>query len=784
MERTGFTARLLALDAPLAPVRAGTVAPIRIGPKARRFRWNLRGGLLAAGEPRQRRRPPLRRPHPVRHAHRRVPAAGAGSRAPGRAPIFVRGRGRGTVLLVLPVITWQGLNPADDDRDGFGDTLDDLDGGRGRARLRGRAAARGLPREVAPLPALPRPRAAQLRAHHRSRARARRGARAARQAGVAFPGSERWLTAAADLRLRRWVDGGGKLASFGTDSFRRRVELDAERLLDPSPPEPTNVFGERVALESIPAAPMVVSRDSLRLFAGTNLYVGLFERFEQEDALVPGAEVLTAAGRDPAKPAFVAYKLGDGVVVRAGSPEWNRIARVHRGRDRGDEERMGVPLAIAQALKEGGVVLAALAAAGAFLLPSQRARAFSALLALVLAPVLLVGRDLGHRAVPASARAALDRVAAAGAGLVLLVGARGRVHPPAGPAPPVRGGCAALPDPGGHGRPVGQPARAALRGGGRRRAGVRLAAAAPPAGGGRRRPAAPRRSSWRCSRPWCCTRVQCTYSPDFQHGLKNVVFFYVPFVLLLKLLVTVPWTRRTILACGAVALGLALVFVGIGFWEYSSRTLLWNPKVIESNQFEDYFRVNSLFFDPNIYGRYLALVMIGLATALLWSRRHARRARRHRGARGPVGRPAAHVLAVELRGAARGAGRARRAALAAQARGGGRGGCGAWRSRSSCSPRRGRRLDPGSTRSLDQATSGRFDLLKGGGEMFLAEPVFGFGSGSLREDLPRARGGELAAGGVGVAHDPGHGRGRAGRASGLAAYWRCSTRRCGCCSRT
>ena len=84
------------------------------------------------------------------------------------------------------------------------------------------------------------------------------------------------------------------------------------------------MFGERVALVSIPAAPMVVSRDSLRLFARTNLYVGLFERFEQQEALVPGAEVLTAAGREPTKPAFVAYKLGDGIVVRAGSPDWNR----------------------------------------------------------------------------------------------------------------------------------------------------------------------------------------------------------------------------------------------------------------------------------------------------------------------------------------------------------------------------------------------------------------------------------------------------------------------------
>jgi hypothetical protein len=102
------------------------------------------------------------------------------------------------------------------------------------------------------------------------------------------------------------------------------VELDAERLTDPSPPEPTNVFGERVAAVKIPPAPIIASKDSLHLFAHTDGYVGLFERFEQQEALVPGAQVLTGAGRDPAKPAFVAYKLGKGTVVRAGSPDWNR----------------------------------------------------------------------------------------------------------------------------------------------------------------------------------------------------------------------------------------------------------------------------------------------------------------------------------------------------------------------------------------------------------------------------------------------------------------------------
>jgi O-antigen ligase len=65
------------------------------------------------------------------------------------------------------------------------------------------------------------------------------------------------------------------------------------------------------------------------------------------------------------------------------------------------------------------------------------------------------------------------------------------------------------------------------------------------------------------------------------------------------------------------------VFAGIGFVEYARKELFLNPKVVAANQFDNYFRVNSLFFDPNIYGRFLALVMIALTTFVLW-RRNAR----------------------------------------------------------------------------------------------------------------------------------------------------------------
>jgi O-antigen ligase len=58
----------------------------------------------------------------------------------------------------------------------------------------------------------------------------------------------------------------------------------------------------------------------------------------------------------------------------------------------------------------------------------------------------------------------------------------------------------------------------------------------------------------------------------------------------------------------------------IGSVEYVAESLFWNPQVIRSNEFHTYFRVNSIFWDPNIYGRYLALVIVLAAAVLLWVR--------------------------------------------------------------------------------------------------------------------------------------------------------------------
>src|SRR4029078_6399569 len=91
----------------------------------------------------------------------------------------------------------------------------------------------------------------------------------------------------------------------------------------------------------------------------------------------------------------------------------------------------------------------------------------------------------------------------------------------------------------------------------------------------------------------------------------------VPFAVLFRLLLEVQWTTRLLRQVFGIAVALALLFAAVGFLEAATgRLLISNSKVLEANEIKPYFRVNSLFFDPNIYGRFLALTMIVLAASL------------------------------------------------------------------------------------------------------------------------------------------------------------------------
>ncbi len=127
---------------------------------------------------------------------------------------------------------------------------------------------------------------------------------------------------------------------------------------------------------------------------------------------------------------------------------------------------------------------------------------------------------------------------------------------------------------------------------------------------------------------WVIAAVLVLYSLQSAYGLgsapalENVVFFYVPFALLFVLIARSRWTERLAGRTLAVLVALALVLSAIGFVEFATHQIFLNPKVIASNQFSDYFRVNSVFFDPNIFGRFLVVVIVLLVAWICWQRRN------------------------------------------------------------------------------------------------------------------------------------------------------------------
>jgi hypothetical protein len=101
------------------------------------------------------------------------------------------------------------------------------------------------------------------------------------------------------------------------------VRLKGDRVSDPRR-QRVNAFGEATSLLKTSDAPLTVFEDGLGLFAGLDSFIGDFSVFEQSQRLPTGARTIATAGRDPNQPAFVAYGLGGGIVIRTGTPQWAR----------------------------------------------------------------------------------------------------------------------------------------------------------------------------------------------------------------------------------------------------------------------------------------------------------------------------------------------------------------------------------------------------------------------------------------------------------------------------
>lgn len=225
--------------------------------------------------------------------------------------------------------------------------------------------------------------------------------------------------------------------------------------------------------------------------------------------------------------------------------------------------------------------------------------------------------------------------------------------------------------------------------------------------------------------------LQALYSPSagLTKAVENAGFFYVPFALLYLLARDTEWTPELKRRAFQLVVVLGVLFALVGLGELADHShLLFNRGLDQDAHF---IRINSLFYDPNVYGRYLALTMLlvacvclrrrgllagGVVLALLWA-----------GLLISLSESAMIALlaglAVAWVMAAARPGRATLTLLAALALAVGLAFAFA---RGSIPTTLG-----GTSGSLSKATSGRTSLVSEGVDLFADRPIQGFGSGSF-----------------------------------------------------
>jgi hypothetical protein len=262
-------------------------------------------------------------------------------------PFLVQTSKRSSVLVVVPTVSWLGSDRVDDPPfDGLPNTL--ADGGtvhwprvfEGQGGL-----PAGFADQVAPLLVFLDRRRIRYDLTSDLDLDLTRNPRASDRSGVLLAGSERWVTRPLARRLRRYVTDGGKVAIFGADSLRREVTLrvrdDAGTLSRATSPAATDPFGARIGRLRTTPQPTTVSQfdgdTNYGLMEGALDLTG-FTQFE-ESAPVDNKSLLAAVGQPlsaaeeaaaassgkPARelrPALTAVRLGKGVVIRVGLPEW------------------------------------------------------------------------------------------------------------------------------------------------------------------------------------------------------------------------------------------------------------------------------------------------------------------------------------------------------------------------------------------------------------------------------------------------------------------------------
>jgi hypothetical protein len=323
--RGGITVRYLGVQPPAAPVHTGKPVAFGVDPRGERWTYTVRrvGSNEVVARGRHTRGGVFRITAPgresgvylfdVRTRARRV-----------TVPFAVQGAEQRPVLVVLPTMTWQGRNPVDDDGDGLPNLLDSgLPVRLGRV-LAGDGLPVGFAQRDAPLLAWLARGGRRFDVTTDVALAAGSGPKLSEHKGVLLTSDTRWLPRGLQRRLRSFVRGGGTVASLGLDSLRRGVRVTPRaRLIDPTPPAPTDLFGARLAPLTRAPAPVTLTEatDRIELFAGTDGQFPGWDVLEPLQGIGSQARLASSAVTEAGRAPITAVRFGKGLVLRYGLPE-------------------------------------------------------------------------------------------------------------------------------------------------------------------------------------------------------------------------------------------------------------------------------------------------------------------------------------------------------------------------------------------------------------------------------------------------------------------------------
>jgi hypothetical protein len=113
------------------------------------------------------------------------------------------------------------------------------------------------------------------------------------------------------------------------------------------------------------------------------------------------------------------------------------------------------------------------------------------------------------------------------------------------------------------------------------------------------------------------------WSDGTREGAIYLLFYMLPLGLLAVVLARAPWSINSVKVLYAMLAAMAVVFAAIGVEQYLTRNIYWNPKVKVDNAFAPvdwFYRVNSVFYDPSIYGRFLVVAILASVALVLFAR--------------------------------------------------------------------------------------------------------------------------------------------------------------------